>query len=122
MNVLLGLLFFTTILFLSFYIGFCGVQKKCIILTIITIACFFLFCCIKIIAAKKIDHIGQEIEDKKIIGYEDRIILIEEEGGIKIPWYVNVNEIYNDNYHIVVGGGSINIYYPKEECKTYSSQ
>ena len=79
-------------------------------------------CCLNRIIEKDIIRIGQEIDDKKVIGYEDRIVLIEEEGGIEIPWYIQVNEFeFSDSYWVAVtGGSSISVYLPEKE-KKYSS-
>jgi len=61
-----------------------------------TFLSFGLLCCLIIAFVgtnysihNKLIKIGQEIEHKQIIGYEDRIIFIAEEGGITIPWYIH---------------------------------
>ena len=99
-----------------------GLFKHCILSIIIAICFIAGFCGVKIKIHKELYKIGQEIENKQIIGYEDRIIFIAEEGGIKIPWYmyVSVDNNNNETYTATVDlANGIYIHTPIKENQRY---
>lgn len=99
----------------------CGLLKQFFLCIIIIIGFIISFLSIDMIARKELIKIGQEIEHKQIIGYEDRIIFIAEEGGIVIPWYVHTNvENNSQTYTATVDINSgIYIHTPTKDNQRY---
>ena len=105
-------------------------EKSIVIYSLLLLITIILILITNFEANKKLISIGEQVEGREVIGYEDRIILLKEGGSIEVPWYVHVSEseLFSENqYYITVNVDEIPygvyIMEPEQEKKRiYSSK